>query len=320
MKPGRWRSRALRIAAAALATLLLVYCARGVDLSRVGTALASAQVGWIVLAVAADTLVLPLWAEFWRSLLPDGVRVARARMLGIVAAASAVMNSAPALAGQAVGVGLLVKRAGLSTHSALAVLSLDQLGEGIAKAAIFLLVGLMAPLPGWMHAAVITVSAGVLVLLVALVAFAHGVGARLPAASEALATRAARARGHIQRWATGLDVLRSWRRAGRALVHVLSMKCMDLIAIMAVARAMGVSLSLGGGLLVLAAVILATMLPLAPASLGAYEASVILAYRELGVPPETALAIAVLQHAAALLPLVGVGYADTLRRSAMARA
>jgi uncharacterized membrane protein YbhN (UPF0104 family) len=98
------------------------------------------------------------------------------------------------------------------------------------------------------------------------------------------------------------------------------MKCMDLLAVVAVAHSMGVALPLGHALLVLAAVTLATMLPLAPASLGAYEASVILAYKYTGVPADTALAIAVLQHATSLLPLVGVGYADTLRRSAIARA
>lgn len=317
---GSLKNVPLRIAAAAVATALLIYCARGVNFTRTGAALASAQPGWLVVAVIAATLVLPLWAEFWRSLLPAGVQVSRRRMLGIVAAASAVMNSAPALAGQAVGVGLLVKRAGLSMHAALAVLSLDQLGEGVAKTIIFLLVGLLAPIPGWMHTAVIVVSAGVLVLLVALVAFAHGMRAGIPLAGGVQQARADRALAHIRRWAEGLDVLRSWRRAGRSLAHVLAMKCMDLAAIAAVAHSMGVGLSLGEALLVLAAVTLATMLPLAPASLGAFEAAVILAYKHVGVSADRALAIAVLQHAVVLLPLVGVGYADTLRRSAMARA
>ena len=74
--------------------------------------------------------------------------------------------------------------------------------------------------------------------------------------------------------------------------------------------------------MVLAAVVLGTMLPVAPGNLGTYEASVFVTYRYLGVSPEQALALAIAQHVAFMLPAVGIGYlfvsAQALARSAIA--
>ena len=72
----------------------------------------------------------------------------------------------------------------------------------------------------------------------------------------------------------------------------------------------------------LAAVILGSMVPVSPGNLGTYEASVFLAYRYLGVAPEQALSLALVQHLCFMLPSVGVGYlfvsAHTVARSAIA--
>jgi uncharacterized membrane protein YbhN (UPF0104 family) len=123
------------------------------------------------------------------------------------------------------------------------------------------------------------------------------------------------------RWARELAILRSVRRAVGALLAVSAMKGAELLAIASVQWAYGVHLPFGGSLLVLAAVILATMVPISPGNLGTYEASVFLAYRHIGVAPELALSLAVVQHVCFMLPAVGVGYvlsAHALSRSAMA--
>jgi uncharacterized membrane protein YbhN (UPF0104 family) len=83
-----------------------------------------------------------------------------------------------------------------------------------------------------------------------------------------------------------------------------------------------VNVSVGGTLLVLATVILATMLPISPGNLGTYEASAFLTYRYLGVAPELALSLAIVQHVCFMLPAVGIGYfffsTQALSRSAIA--
>jgi uncharacterized membrane protein YbhN (UPF0104 family) len=59
---------------------------------------------------------------------------------------------------------------------------------------------------------------------------------------------------------------------------------------------------------------LATMVPLAPANLGLYEAAVFAAYRFLGLDSEPALGLALCQHACFLLAMIGPGYLGVLRR------
>jgi hypothetical protein len=206
------------------------------------------------------------------------------------------MNTLPFGGGHASSVALLARRANLTMREALSVLALDQLGEGLTKVSIFLIVALAAPLPGWMRAGVTTASLGVAAWFVALLV--------------------------ASRWANELAILKTWPRAIGAWMCVLAMKSAELAAIAAVQHAFGLSLPLSGTLLVLAAVILGTMLPLAPGNLGTYEASAFLAYRYLGVSPEQALSLAIVQHICFFIPAVGFGYAyisaRTLSRSAMA--
>ena len=183
-----------------------------------------------------------------------------------------------------------------SQRGALSVLALDQLGEGIVKVSILLVAGLAVPLPTWMRAALTTISLVVGAWFVTLMI--------------------------ASRWTRELEILRDGRRAIAALACVIAMKGAELAAIACVQWAHGVDISAGGTLLVLATVILATMLPISPGNLGAYEGSVFLTYRYLGVSPELALSLAIVQHVCFMLPAVGIGYffmsARTLARNAIA--
>lgn len=291
------RLRLIRFGAWLLATALLIVLARTIDWTRAVDVVSAARVGWLAGAVLFNGAILVCWAAFWRALLPAGEKpVGYRRMFEIVAAASSLMNTVPFGGGHASSVVLLVRRGGVTQRGAFSVLALDQLGEGVTKVSLFVLVALLLPLPAWMRAGVATAS-----LVVA------GWFVTLMVAS---------------RWARELEVLRHWRRSLGALACVIAMKGVEALALAAVQRAFGVPISAGGTLLVLAALILGTMLPVAPGNLGTYEASVFLVYRYLGVSPEQALALAVVEHVCFLLPSVGVGYAlisaHTLSRSAIA--
>jgi uncharacterized membrane protein YbhN (UPF0104 family) len=119
-----------------------------------------------------------------------------------------------------------------------------------------------------------------------------------------------------------LRLLHSVRRSLGAFCYVAATKGAEVLAIVAVQRAFGVTVDPGGTLLVLAALLLATMVPVAPGNLGTYEAAVFLTYRYLGLSPAMALSLAIVQHVAFLIPAVGVGYlfvsANTLSRKAIA--
>src|SRR5262245_21931210 len=278
----------------------------------------TANPAWLLVAVIANAGILGFWSSFWRDLLPRGEQVSYGNMFRIASIASAVMNTVPFLAGHASSVVLLVRRGGVSNHGALSVLALDQLGEGLAKVIVFVAVAALTPIPPEMRAGILIASAGVAALFVVLIVIAHQNPSK-PRTTNQILRRPlrghpaqddglARVRAFARRWANALDTLRSVRRSAAALGSVLAMKAVEAIGIIAMQRSFGVELPIAGTLLVLAAILLATMIPLAPGNLGTYEAGVFFAYQYLGVSPEMSLALALVQHACFMIPAVGVGY------------
>jgi uncharacterized membrane protein YbhN (UPF0104 family) len=105
-----------------------------------------------------------------------------------------------------------------------------------------------------------------------------------------------------------LAPIRSPTRSAGALALALAKTLAEAAAILCVQRAFGVALAPESALVILAAINLATLLPLVPGNLGVYEAAVVLAYSHLGVPAERALGIAVVQHACCFVALALPGY------------
>jgi uncharacterized membrane protein YbhN (UPF0104 family) len=105
-----------------------------------------------------------------------------------------------------------------------------------------------------------------------------------------------------------LAPIRSPARSGGALALALAKKCAEALAILCVQRAFGVRLEPGSALLILATTNLATLLPVVPGNLGVYEGAVTLAYAWLGVPPERAVGIGIVQHACYFAALALPGY------------
>jgi uncharacterized membrane protein YbhN (UPF0104 family) len=293
--PGVWR--AARFAALIALTAVVIISLRGVNWPRTGAALREGRPSWLVAAIVFNSLILVCWAAYWRLLRPaDEVPVSYSRMLEVSSVSSSLMNTLPFGAGHASSVLVLIRRAETTPRGALSLLALDQLGEGIVKVAVLLIAGLIVPLPAWIRATLATVSLAVGAWFVTLVV--------------------------ASRWTRELETIRNARRSLAALACVVATKGTELIAIACVQRAYGVDISAAGTLLVLATVILATMLPVLPGNLGAYEGSVFLTYRYLGVSPELALSLAIVQHVCFMLPAIGIGYlfmsAQALSRNAIA--
>jgi len=311
---GPWRRRIAWIAAWLVLTALVIVSLHTVDWGHVATELRHVKIPWLLLALVGNTLIIVCWTALWCVFVPAGQTVSYRTMFQINSITAAVMNTTPLLVGHASGVALLVRRGGLTSSSALSVIALDQLAEGIAKVLTFLIAALLLPLPDWMRRGVIGVAIGVAVLLAALLVVAHLHGPRDVAhdAAKVLAQPPAswrrRASAFLVRWARDLEALRDWKKAGLSLLFAVAMKSSEALGIFAVQRALDVHLPLSTLPVVLAAVMLATMIPLSPGNLGPYEAATLFAYRFLGLPTEQALSLALIQHLAFLLPALGVGY------------
>ena len=288
------------------ATLLLVVLFRAAGWQRVAELAARVDGLWIVAAVLANLAIQPCAAIQWRLLLPAGQRLRLRTMLSITALSSLAMNSAPALVGHASSVVLLARQPGICHSTALSVLALDQLTEGLAKVTVVLLAIAVLPVPDWMRDAAIGLAVIVALFLAALLlaARSHLRLARWPQTSKARSPLA-----FVARWAERLETLRTPRRFVGALLACYGMKLAEAFGILATQQALGIDLPVASALLVLAAAGFGTMVPLAPGNLGTYEAAVFVAYRWLGVPAADALALAVVQHLAYLVAATGAGYA-----------
>jgi uncharacterized membrane protein YbhN (UPF0104 family) len=262
---------------------------------------------WVIAAIAANFAILPLWAAEWRLLVPEAFRVAYGRMFGIVAVTASVLNAVPFFAGEASAVGLLIARGGLSRSAAASVLALDQLLVALAKLLTLAAATFFVALPAWLRAGVLSLLVGFAVLLITLVALAHS----WQVLQAWITPHAGRARSLIESivaWGGHLDAIRQWRRAAPAVALAVLKKCAEIAAILATQLAFGLDPSLAAAVLIVASLAVTTLLPVSPANLGIYEATVFAAYRYLGVPADAAVGLAVVQHVCFLLPSIVTGY------------
>jgi uncharacterized membrane protein YbhN (UPF0104 family) len=308
------RRRLVRLAVATLCMVLLVVAARSLDIARALSEVRAAHLWWLVGATVSYLLILPLWAEQWRLLAPHGPRGSRREMFAVVAMTASAHNTMFAMAGETATVLLLVTRIGLERAAAIAVLLLDQLLVGLAKIVLLATAALVlsssVPVANGSLVDVRASSRGALVLvasvavlLVALVRLAH----RDAANERTAAWIPARLRPHVEDVARALAPLRD-RRALFAFLLALAKKGCELVAIVLVQRAFGVELPFGSAVLILAALNLATIIPVVPGNAGVYEAAVVWTYVRLGVPLERATGMAVAQHACYLTALALPGY------------
>jgi hypothetical protein len=313
------RARAwLPVALWVVLTVAVIAAVPGLPWQRAAEQVRRSELAWLVAAILANLLILPLWTAEWRLLAPGTVRVAYARMFEVVAITAAVLNSVPFFAGEASAVALLITRAGLSRGAAVSVLAMDQLLVGLAKLAVLAAAAIYAPLPTWLRAGILSLVVGVAALLAVLVPLAH----RWDMLKTRLLERPSRLREAIARaasWGAHLDAIRDARRVWRLVLLSLAKKSAELLGILAVQMAFGLEPSVAGGLLILAGLAVTTLLPVAPANLGVYEATVFASYRFLGISTETALGLAVVQHLCFLLPALATGYLTLTLRQLLPR-
>jgi hypothetical protein len=117
------------------------------------------------------------------------------------------------------------------------------------------------------------------------------------------------AAGLIERFAQGLDAIKSPRQMAQLALLSAVIWIADAVGIWGLARALGISVSIPGAGLVSAVVGLSLMIPAGPGFIGTYEAFSIAALKLLGVEFTSAMALTVLMHAWSLTAamMLGVG-------------
>ncbi len=275
----------VRIAAWAIAAAVAVVAARSVDFAALGAALQRARWEWVALALACGLLANTLArTRRWQALLepiPNRQRASFFDLVRISYASGAISNLLPARAGEAVKVVELKRRRGYPAGALIAA----QLAEkGIEAISLGLVFGIFALLPG-AHPAPLAIA-----------------GAAAASAVALLAVLPRRAPGVAGKFLAALRAVHAERSWVRSLLWSLFSDTVDLLLVALCLRALGIAVHPAVWAMVLLSVNFALLLPSTPGNLGVLEAGAVVALVAAGVPPEAALAFALVYHAIQLIP------------------
>ncbi len=294
----------------AISVAAVVVALQGIDLRQTLDLLAAVRPG--PLALAAMALVVQLLVRSWRwsLLLPAGPRgpVPPRRLVPIVLIGYLGNAVLPARLGDPIRAILVGRREAIPTSSAFGSVVLERAVDTLTLALIAVVAASLAGAPDW---AVRTV------LLVATAAGAVVIAAQTPVPARIVGWLDGRARpaarssiARLDRFVRAMDA--RGRRGALTGAGGLSVVAwvLDGVTYWAVAQSLGVDLTPAGAMFVAAITVLGTAVPSAPGYIGTFELAASAAARSLGVPPEQALAFAILVHALTVLPLAIGGAAS----------
>ena len=268
---------------------------------------------WILLASIGALAIILLNSVQLKLFLPKYGLVSFKKMFHLVAIFSMTVNVVPFWGGHALMIYLLGQREKVGKTVALSVITLDQIIEGFPKLFLFGWVAFSGPFPDWMKGGMqgFLMLVGVTYTIFFVLAFKYRDHV------EELHGSSGQFWGKIyqlfKKWAHHLHVLRKWPTLLTTVALATLMKFLEVLAVYFIQIALDVPLGLNAAFLVVAAVSLATTLPLTPGRLGVFEAAAMLTYQYLGLDATLGLAMGVTIHAVHTLPLLAVGYFSSLK-------
>jgi hypothetical protein len=233
-------------------------------------------------------------------------------MLGYLLIGYLANNVLPARLGELVRSHYLGDREGISRASALGTVVVERVVDLVAVIAIASVALLVLSVRGIVASAVLVGAAvtGLFLVVLALGIVAH----RLPGAD--------RVRAAVERWPQvrelasrlqgGLAVAGKPRTLAEALGVSVVAWTVAILAWAAVGQSIGVQLSIGQAALLSSGVALASAIPAGPSNLGTFELAAVGIGNAIGVPADSAFALALIVHATILVVTsIGGGIALT---------
>ncbi len=316
------RRLAVPILGAAISLAAIAVAARGIDLGRAAALLGDVRPGPLAIAAVALVAQLGLRSLRWSLLLPSGPRgrVAARRLVPIVLIGYLGNAVLPARLGDPLRAVLVGRREAILASSAFGSVVLERAIDTLTLALIAVPAAVAVGAPDWAIRSAILVAA----IAATVIGLAQ---TTLPA--TVLRRAGPRVRPAWRSWLGRLERFleaMNGRGRGRALAGAAALSVgawlLDGVTYWAVAQSLGIDLSPAGAMLVSAITVLGTAVPSAPGYVGTFELAASATARGLGVPPEEALAFALLVHALTVLPLaiggaaslawIGVRFGDLL--------
>ncbi len=302
-----WRIGGMLLGTAA-GGLLLWYVTRGIDFSLLVEHGSEIRPGSVLLALLLVTALLWLSACEWKLFLSAANRRPVIRLYRIVAVMSLLQNVVHHLAGHAYALFQLVRGEGLSPAAAASIIALDQVAEGFAKFGLIAPLAFYVAIPGPLGLTAAGLAVGA-VSLYALLLFAAAAARRRRSNAGENSDADPRWLRIFTAWGGQLADVMSPRRMLIATILACTKKLLRAGAVYCVQASLSLALPWYVPLIVVGAVDVATLIPIAPGHLGIFEAAVCLVYSRHGVEPERALLVALLFHAVSLYATIAPGLA-----------
>ena len=306
---GSGRAGALRLAAGiAISALFAVLTVSRVDLPEVLVALRRVELPAIVVAVGLVLVELGLRALRWQRLLVPLAAVPVTRTAQYLAIGYFANTMLPARLGDLARAFLAGRSFGVSRLGVLGTILVERLADGLFILAVVVVLGVFVA-----GGASLAVTAAWLVVI--------AVAGAAVGAAGLLYLRAGGSDGRIRGrlWALVEKVLRGAEalRSPLRLVTVFALTAAAfgtaVVTFAVIAGAAGVELSPWQAALVMGGLALSTSIPAAPGSLGTYEFVGLSIMTAIGFNPEVSLAVVVLVHLIATLPVALAGLLATWR-------
>ncbi|MBT5469656.1 MAG: flippase-like domain-containing protein [Nitrospina sp.] len=286
-----------------------------VDFNRTWREIENADGKWLVMALLFNFSILFVWTTLWSVLVPKNISVSFSKLFQANSFMSTACNTLPFPGGHAVGLVLLARLTKIKHSMALSVLALDQMMEGIVKVVVLTLAASFSPLPEQMQQGIQVFIILIVIFSAAMFYAAHKVPAAKTGDEVISSSLLARVKEFISQWAAHLETLKDYRIFSLGLILSLAMMGMQALGIWAAQKSLGLELPFWTTILVMAALNLATILPVTPGNFGVYEATAFLIYKFSGLSAEMALSLAFLQHICFLIPMAGTGWIVLLVQS-----
>jgi uncharacterized membrane protein YbhN (UPF0104 family) len=287
--------RALRIASIAIVALLLYAFMRKLEWHALASALRHAHVIPLLLSSGLYFVCLFGKALSWRIMLEPQNEVPMGRLYRYTIEAFAANVLAPARAGEVLRVWALTQNDGVSTPDATAVAVAEKLLDAISLLIVCAPAPWLLPnLPEWVTDAMLACGGVAFGILIGLVFAVRYVQAREP-------------RSWFARFIAGMHVVRDPKRFALTMVVLLLTWTADLVAVTLVLHAVGITIPIGGAMLILFTFNLTVAIPSTPGQIGALQVGALAATSLMHIPKEPALAFALLYQAMQIMPLLVVG-------------
>ncbi len=285
----------------AISIVALWLVLRGVDLAKTADVLSHADLRWIAFGVAFLMVDLACRALRWQRLLRPVAAVRYPPMLGYLLIGYLANNVLPARLGELVRSHYLGDREGISRAAALGTVVVERVVDLVAVVAIASGALLILSVRGIVASAILVGAAvaGLLLVVLALGIVAH----RLPGAdrARALVDRWPRVRELARSLQDGLAVAARPRTVGEALAVSAASWTVAVLAWLAVGQSIGLQLTVAQAALIASGVALASAVPAGPSNLGTFEFAAVEIGKAIGVPADSAFALALIVHASILV-------------------